>query len=89
MIVKNELINLELDEDIIKVYNLKDIAYFDIEASKMQNGEEFLFAISIGRFLNNTYKVTQYFGEKVSEEKKIIKFSKDILEKYSIWSTFN
>ena len=89
MIVKNELINLELDEDIIKAYNLKDIAYFDIEASKMQSGEEFLFAISIGRFLNNTYKVTQYFGEKVSDEKKIVKLSKDILENFTIWSTFN
>lgn len=89
MIIRDKIINLGFEEIFLAEYNMKDMVFFDIEASLDKNGNEFIWAISLGRFIDNNYIVTQYFAEKIKEEKTILENAKVILDEYYSWCTFN
>jgi uncharacterized protein len=81
---------IELSEDIISHYGMKNIAFYDIETTGFDKEENKIILISLGYFLNSeNFIIKQYFAENLEQEKQILQaFSKD-LRCFERWSSFN
>ncbi len=84
----NEVLNIK--EDLFKVYDMNNVAYFDIETTGFDKEEDSIILISLGRFKDNKiFCIKQYFAESLEDEYEILySFGKDILE-YDKWCSYN
>lgn len=81
---------ISLPENIFKKYNMKKIAYFDIETTGFDKEKDTIILISLGSFQAEGYFIIkQYFAEVKQDEMEILySFGTDLL-KFDIWCSYN
>jgi uncharacterized protein YprB with RNaseH-like and TPR domain len=90
MIIKDYEEVLELNNTLIRKYDMLDMSYFDIETTGFDKLEHHIILISLGYFITDSnFHIRQYFAEDIYEEQMILKaFAADI-SKYSRWCSYN
>ncbi|MFL0252255.1 ribonuclease H-like domain-containing protein [Clostridium neuense] len=81
---------INISPQIVLHYNMFNIAYFDIETTGFDKEKDNVILISLGYYVKDSiFKVKQYFGESLEDEKNILKnFFKD-LKKFKVWCSYN
>lgn len=83
----NEIV---IPEDVFNEYDMKSIAYFDIETTGFDKDKDIIVLISIGYFKDkNIFHIDQIFSEEFSEEKSLLKKFNDDIGKFDIWCSYN
>lgn len=81
---------LKLPEEIVNKYDMKKIAYFDIETTGFDKDVDKVILISVGYYIDDSiFKVKQYFGENLEEESQVLNIFKNDLKKFNKWSSYN
>jgi len=82
--------NLFIDEQFFNKYNMKDIAFFDIETTGFGKEQDRIVLISLGRFAENgNFMIKQYFAEELEDEKELLIAFKEDIRRYDIWCSYN
>lgn len=81
---------LTIPENMLSKYNMKGIAYFDIETTGFDKDKDNVILISLGYFnLKGSFTIKQYFAEDLKEEKDILaSFCMD-LAPFNVWCSYN
>jgi uncharacterized protein YprB with RNaseH-like and TPR domain len=81
---------LTLDNKILDKYNMKSIAYFDIETTGFDKENDIVMLISLGWFKENgDLHIKQYYAEDEEDEKSLLEAFKDDIKGYNIWCSYN
>jgi uncharacterized protein len=90
MFIREYSDEIKLDANIIKKYDMRNIAYFDIETTGFEKDKDYIILISLGYF-NETGSLTikQYFAEELSDEADILHAFGTDLSKFSRWCSYN
>jgi uncharacterized protein len=81
---------LQLSKDIISHYEMKKIAFYDIETTGFDKEENRIILISLGYLLDcENIIIKQYFAESLEEETLILKTFAEALKDFNRWSSFN
>ena len=72
MIIKHKMINETLSYPLEKDSSLKDIAFFDIETTGFSADSSYLYLIGCMYYTDNSWHLTQWLAEDISDEKDII-----------------
>lgn len=81
---------LKLPEQIVEKYDMREIAYFDIETTGFDKEVDKVILISIGYYINDfTFKIKQFFGESLNDEGEVLSIFKTELEKFNKWCSYN
>ncbi len=79
-----------LPENVFKKYNMKKIAYFDIETTGFDKEKDTIILISLGWFIEDEYfKIKQYFAENLVDEAEILYAFGSELIKFDSWCSYN
>ncbi|WP_039656863.1 ribonuclease H-like domain-containing protein [Clostridium tyrobutyricum] len=81
---------LNIPEKVFNTYNMKNVAYFDIETTGFDKNKDNIILISFGNFIDyNKFSIKQYFAENLEDEGEVLySFGSDVL-KYENWCSYN
>lgn len=90
MLIIDNCSELNIKDDIFNNYEMKSIAYFDIETTGFDRESDIIMLISLGWFTEkNTLYIKQYYADEAFEEKDILyAFNQDIKE-FEKWCSYN
>ncbi|MEG2353101.1 MAG: ribonuclease H-like domain-containing protein [Clostridium sp.] len=84
---ENELL---LPKEVFDRYNMKEIAYFDIETTGFNKVSDIIMLISLGYFIDEkTFITKQYYAEYIEDEEDVVKVFLDDLKEFNTWCTYN
>lgn len=79
-----------IPKEVFNEYDMKSIAYFDIETTGFDKDKDIIILISIGYFKDeNIFHIDQLFLEELSEEKSLLTKFKNYIEKFGTWCSYN
>lgn len=84
---KNELL---LPKEVFDRYNMKEIAFFDIETTGFNKTSDIIMLISLGYYIDEkTFVTKQYYAEYIEDEEEIVKEFLEDLKEFNTWCTYN
>lgn len=90
MYIKDCKTELIVPDEVYDRYNLKDIAFFDIETTGFNKVTDVIMLVSLGYYLNRKeFYIKQYYAEYIEDEESImIELKKDIAG-FNSWCSYN
>ena len=90
MFIREYSDEVKIDAKIINKYDMRSIAYFDIETTGFEKDKDYIILISLGYFnKEGSLTIKQYFSEELHDEAEILyAFGRD-LSKFSRWCSYN
>lgn len=90
MYLREHKVKRQLPVNLFIKYNLKEVAFFDIETTGFDKENDRVILISFGFYENESqYRVIQYFAENLADECYIIKGFLDDLKNFNKWCSYN
>lgn len=90
MFIKEHREKIIIPKKIFNNYEMKKIAFFDIETTGFDKVKNKLILISLGFFTDkSTFFIKQYFAEDIEEEQDILYAFKGDLKKFKVWCSYN
>lgn len=90
MFIKEHREKIIIPKKIFNNYEMKEVAFFDIETTGFDKVKNNLILISLGFFMDkNTFFIKQYFAENIEEEREVLYAFKGDLKKFNIWCSYN
>lgn len=81
--------NVNIDEDILKTYELSKYLFFDIETTGFNREEHKIILISIGKLLKGKMKIMQFFADNEEEERLLLEKVSPYFNKSLYWCSYN
>lgn len=90
MLIREYTDFVDIDINIFNRYEMKSVAYYDIETTGFDKEEDNVILVSLGRFIDEkNFSIKQYFAESLEDENDILyEFGLD-LKGYNKWCSYN
>ena len=89
MFFKEMLQDIDLDSEIIREYDLENVAFFDIESTGFNKTQDIIMLISLGFFKEGRFVVKQYFAEYKEDEESVLENFRNDLKVFDKWCSYN
>jgi uncharacterized protein len=90
MFIREYTDEIKIEKNIIKKYDMHNIAYFDIETTGFEKDKDYIVLISLGYFTEvGSFTIKQYFAEELRDEAGILYAFGSDLTRFSRWCSYN
>jgi uncharacterized protein len=90
MFIREYSDEVKIETKIINKYDMRSIAYFDIETTGFEKDKDHIILISLGYFNEEgSLTIKQYFAEELQDEAEILQAFGSDLSKFSRWCSYN
>jgi uncharacterized protein YprB with RNaseH-like and TPR domain len=90
MFIREYTDGINIEENIIERYYMRNIAYFGIETTGFDKDKDYIILISLGYFNDEgSFNIKQYFAEDFSDEMEVLYAFGNDLDRFKTWCSYN